>query len=137
MLTKPLSILLAVLIATFGAARTASAGEISTKEAQRRAALEAKVKDGIAKLGVGRDARIKVHLRDKTKVAGYVSRAGDADFTVTDLDTGRATEVAYGDVTKVKGNNLHTGWKIAIGAGVLLTILLILVWTEAIGDAET
>ena len=136
-MTKTLSLILAVLLSTLGAARTARAGDVSTKQAERRAALAVKVKDGIAKLGVGRDARIKVHLRDKTKVAGYVSRAGDADFTVTDLDTGRATEVAYGDVTKVKGNNLHTGWKIAIGAGVLLTILLILVWTEAIGDAET
>jgi hypothetical protein len=136
-LTKTLSLILAVLLSTLGAARTARAGDVATREAERRAALTAKVKDGIAKLGVGRDARIKVHLRDKTKVAGYVSRAGDADFTVTDLETGRATEVAYGDVTKVKGNNLHTGWKIAIGAGILLTILFILVWTEAIGDAET
>jgi hypothetical protein len=136
-LTKTLSLILAVLLSTLGAARTARAGDATTRQAERRAALSAKVKDGIAKLGVGRDARIKVHLRDKTKVAGYVSRAGDADFTVTDLETGRNTDVTYGDVTKVKGNNLHTGWKIAIGAGILLTILFILVWTEAIGDAET
>jgi hypothetical protein len=36
----------------------------------------------------------------------------------------------------VKGNNLATGWKIAIGAGALFAILLILVWSGAIGDAE-
>ena len=137
MVTRPLSILLAVLMATLGAARAASAGELTTKEAKRRAAVEAKVRDGIAKLGVGRDARVKLELRDRTKLVGYVSRAGEADFTVTDLESGRSTDVPYGDVSKVKGNNLATGWKIAIGGGILFAVLLILVWTEAIGDAET
>ena len=136
-MTRPLSILLTLLLATFGAARTASAGELTTKEAKRRATVEAKVRDGIAKLGVGRDARVKLELRDKTKVAGFVSRAGADDFTVTDPETGRETDVPFADVAKVKGNNLHTGWKIAIGVGVVLTILYILVLTEAIGDAET
>jgi hypothetical protein len=136
-MTRPLSILLVLLLATFGAIRTASAGETLTKEAKRRAALEVKVRDGIAKLGVGRDARIKLKLHDKTKLTGYVSRAGETDFAVTDPETGQTRDVPYGDVSKVKGNNLHTGWKIAIGVGIVLTVLYILVLTEAIGDAET
>jgi hypothetical protein len=35
------------------------------------------VKEGIHKLGTGLDARIEVKLRDKTKLKGYVSEAGE------------------------------------------------------------
>ena len=79
---------------------------------------EQKVKAGIYKLGVGRDARVTVKLQDHRKLAGYVSNAGENHFVLTDLKTGESTPVAYSAVTQVKGNNLSTGAKIAIGIGI-------------------
>jgi hypothetical protein len=44
---------------------------------QKETRFAAKVKEGIHKLGTGPDARIEVKLRDKTKLKGYVSEAGE------------------------------------------------------------
>ena len=115
---------------------TASARDRAERQAAKRAELAQKVKTAIEGLGTGPDARVTVERRDAAKLAGYVAEAGPTAFVVRDATTGAATPVAYDDVTKVKGHNLATGWKIAIGAGVLFAVMLILVWTGAIGDAE-
>ncbi len=95
-------------------------------KAEKDVELSAKVKAGIAKLGVGPDTRVEVKLRDKTKLKGYVSAVNEVSFAVTDLKTGAATTVAYPDVAQVKGNNLTTGGWIAIAAlGVAVTLLLV------------
>lgn len=106
--------------------RTASAASKEEKQAQR---VE-KVRSGILKLGVGTDARVSVKLRDKVKLAGYISSANDDSFVITSVKTGAATTVAYPDVTQVKGNNLSTGASIAIGIaiGVGGTLLLLLLY---------
>ncbi len=83
----------------------------------------AKVKDGIAKLGTGTDARVEVKLRDGAKLKGYISEARDDGFIVVDAKTGAATQVTYPQVKKVKGNNLSTETKIAIGIIILVVIL--------------
>jgi hypothetical protein len=92
------------------------------------------VKAGIARLGVGRDARITVKLRDKIKLSGYISRAEADFFVVADANTGAATEVPYTDVTQVKGHNLSTGAKIAIGVaiGAGVTVLILLWYISAV-----
>lgn len=86
------------------------------------------MKAGIAKLGVGREARVTVTLRDRTKLSGYVSRISDASFAVTDLKTGATTEVAYPAVAQVKGNNLASGAKIAIWVAVGVGVALLVTW---------
>jgi hypothetical protein len=68
---------------------------VAKSKAEKAAEQAAKVKVGIAKLGVGEAARVTVRLRDKTKLSGYVSRIGEDSFAVTDLKTGATTEVAY------------------------------------------
>ena len=102
---------------------------LANTKAEKEALFAAKVKAGIVKLGVGPDARLTVKLRDKTKLSGYVSQIGDASFVATDAKSGAATEVAYSDVTQVKGNNLSTGAWIAIGAlaaaGILIALILV------------
>ena len=100
-----------------------------TKE-EKEAALAAKVKAGVAKLGAGVDANISVKLRDKTKLKGHVSRIEEEAFFITDAKTGAETRVAYGDVTQAKGNNLSTGAIIAIsiGVGVGVTLLVIYIY---------
>ncbi len=125
MFKKVTAVVLAGLIFTIGVV-PAYAGAKEEKEA--RFAL--KVKDGISKLGTGTEARVEVKLRDKTKLKGYVSESGDESFVIVIEKTGMATTVAYPQVKQVKGNNLNMAAEIALGVGVILlpiAIVLLLV----------
>ncbi len=55
----------------------------------------------------------KIKLRDKTKLAGYISAADGEGFTVIDSKSKVATRIAYPQVKSVQGHNLSTGAKIA------------------------
>jgi len=105
------------------AAVPAFAATSPEKEAKRAE----KVRTQLSKLGTGRDARVKVELRDKTKLEGYVSAADADTFTVTD-NAGKSTTVPYPQVKKAQGNNLSTGAKIAIGAGIGAAVTLLIIW---------
>ena len=50
------------------------------------------------------------------------------------MKTRAATTVAYGDVTQVKGHNISTGAKIAIGVaiGVGVTLLLLYIYLHSL-----
>lgn len=87
-----------------------------------------KVKASVLKFGTGQAARVKIKLRDKTRLIGYISAADDEGFTVVDSKTGVATTIAYPQVKSVQGNNLSTGAKIAIGVGIAATIIFIVLW---------
>jgi len=106
-----------------------------TKE-EKAAALAAKVKAGVAKLGAGKDATISVKLRNRTKLKGYVSRIEEEAFVLADAKTGAETRIAYGDVTRAKGNNLSSGAIIAIsiGAAVGATLLVLFILARVYGD---
>ena len=128
MLKKSLALALAVLmLQVMISVQTASAGPVVDKQEK----LAGKVKEGISKLGIGKDARVAVKLRDKTILAGYISEANEDSFVVSNAETGNATTVAYTNVTQVKGHNLSTGAKIAIGiaigVGVTLIVLAIFI----------
>ena len=99
--------------------------EKSRKE-QAQQPHAARVRAAIAKLGVGESARAEVRLRDKTKIAGHISQAYEDHFVIVSADTGQATAVAYPQVKGVKGNNLSTGAKVAIGLGIAAGVLLFL-----------
>ena len=92
------------------------------------------MKAAVLKLGTGAAARVRVTLRDKTKLEGYVSGVGDDSFAVTNVKTGAVTTVAYPQVKTVKGNNLSTGAKIAIGAGVAAAVVLLILWKVIVDD---
>ena len=124
MLKKLVSLFLVVLLINLAGMTTVYAA--SKEEKQLRFAE--KVKTNVLKLGTGEAAHVKVKLRDKTKLEGYISNAGEDTFTVTNPKTGMATTVAYPDVKSVQGNNLSTGAKIAIGVGIAATILFIILW---------
>jgi len=93
---------------------------------EKESSLSERVKAGVARLGVGPEAKVKVKLKDKTKLSGYVSEVGDDYFVVTDPQTGRASTVAYPDVTQVQGNNLTTKVKIIIAASVIAGVIIVL-----------
>lgn len=85
-----------------------------------------KVKAEVAKLGTGTDAKIKVKLKDGTKIKGYIMEADENQFVVMNSKTGQAVPVAYPQVGQAKGNNLSTGAIFLIGAVGLIVVLLIL-----------
>ena len=121
MLRNIVSLTLALLLAHAGAVA------VSAKtDAERDAARAEKVRRGVLKLGTGEGSLVKVRLRDGARLEGYVSAADEASFTVTDRKTGAATVVPYPQVGKVRGNNLSTGAKIAIGIGIAALVVAIL-----------
>jgi hypothetical protein len=99
-----------------------------TSKEEKEARFAEKVRTNVLKLGTGERARVKVKLRDKTKVEGYISAADDEGFSVTDSKTGTVTRVVYPQVKSVKGNNLSTGVKVAIGAGAAAVIIFLILW---------
>jgi hypothetical protein len=122
MFKKYLTLIIAVLVLNLSLSASVFAG---TKE-EKMAKLADKVKTNIAQLGTGKDARIEVKLRDNTKLKGYISQINENGFVVVDFKTGNASEVPYSNAKQVKGNNLSTGVKIAIGIGVVIAIIAII-----------
>lgn len=106
---------------------TPSADATASTKAEKDAKNIEKIRAGIAKLGTGREARVMVRLKNKSKISGFVSEAGSESFVVTDLKTGAATTVAYPEVTQVQGNNLSKGAKIAIAVGIVAGVIIVLV----------
>jgi hypothetical protein len=120
MLKKILSVTLVVVLTNLVGISSAHARSSEEKEAR----FVEKIKDGVSKLGTGEAARIKVRLKDKTKVEGYISEADDVSFVVVDAKTGYATRVTYPQVKSVKGNNHSTMVDIAIGVSIVAAIVL-------------
>lgn len=121
---KLLTMMIACLVVSAVSVRPIMASSRAEKEAR----FAGKVKLGVQKVGSGRDTRVEVKLRDKTRLKGHVSEIGENNFVVTDVKTGASNSVAYADVKQIKGNNMSTGAKIGIGIGigVGLTILVVL-----------
>ena len=120
--------LLSVLLSSALLYAVASTPVRASTDAEKRIRLAEKARAEILKLGLGRDARISVKLRDKTKLSGFVSKAEEDHFVVTDLRTGESTPVTYAGVAQVKGNNLSTGVKVAIGVGIGVGATLLILY---------
>ena len=93
---------------------------VASARAEKEAHLADKIKTGIAKLGTGKQALVKVKLRDGTKLSGYISEANENGFVIVDSKSGVSITVAYPNVTQVKGNNLSSGVWLVIGIGALI-----------------
>ena len=90
------------------------------------AAVVQKVRERVAKLGVGEKARVEVKLRDAGKLKGYISAASEDSFTVTNTKTGASQAVAYAEVAQVKkpGGGLSTRTWVIIGAAAVAAIII-------------
>jgi len=95
-------------------------------KAEKEARFGEKVKESVRSLGTGETTRVEVRLRDKTKLKGYISEAGENNFVVVDA-SGASHTVLYPQVKRVKGNNLSTGARIAIGVAIVAAILTLAV----------
>jgi hypothetical protein len=82
-----------------------------------------KVRARVQKIGVGRNARVEVKLRDNTQLKGYISAAEQDSFTVVDNKTGSTRTVSYADSSSVKkaGSGLSAKTWIILGAAVVGT----------------
>lgn len=112
---------LALIIALLNLFLASSAFGITNEEAKRAERAE-KVKAGIAKLGTGIHAKVEIRLYDKTKIKGFVKEASPDGFVIVESTTGVEKEVSYPSVKQVKGNNLSSGVKLAIGIAIILAI---------------
>ncbi len=122
MFKKYLALILTILVINLSLGATVFAGDKADKDAL----FAEKVKNEIAKLGTGTDARVEVKLRNKTKLKGYISQANENSFVVVEDATKTPTEVSYQNTKQAKGSNLPLGVKIAIGAAVVFLALLLL-----------
>ena len=91
------------------------------------ASQAAKVKTEVQKRGIGEKSRVKVRLRNKAEVKGYISKIEDASFDVTDKKTERATTIPYMEVEKIRGSGLSKGAKIGIIAGAAVVIVAVVI----------
>jgi hypothetical protein len=82
-----------------------------------------KVRARVQKIGVGRNARVEVKLRDNTQLKGYISATEQDSFTVVDNKTGSTRTVSYADSSSVKkaGSGLSAKTWIILGAAVVGT----------------
>ena len=122
MLMRITSILLIVLLATIAYPSRAFAADKQEKEAK----FAQKIKTELEKIGTGPDARVEVRMRDKTKLKGHITEISYEYFVVVDDKTSSPTTLTYSQVDKVKGYNLSTGAKIAIGVGIVVGVIFII-----------
>jgi len=87
----------------------------------------AKIRADVARRGVGDKATVRIKLRNKTELKGYISHAEEDSFTITDAKSKRTTTIAYRDVAEVRGKGLSKGAKIAIAVGVGLVVAAVVV----------
>jgi hypothetical protein len=121
MLKRLLSVTLAGLLLNLVSVAPVCAKGKQDKDAQKAE----KVKRAVNKLGTGERARIKVKLKDETRLKGYVSQIGENDFQIADAKMGTTSTVAYAQVKRIEGKNFTTGQKVAIGVGIAAIVLII------------
>jgi hypothetical protein len=100
----------------FQTAQSSASQQVQTVEPKAVANVKAQAE----KRGLGQKVRVK--LRNKTEIKGYVSEIGDTSFQVTDGKSKEATTIAYQDVDKIRRPGLSLGAKIAIVAAVVVGV---------------
>lgn len=84
-----------------------------------------KIKADVSKRVSGGKTKVVVKLKNGAKLKGYISRAGEDSFELTDHKTKQTTTVAYDNVAKVKSQGLSKGAKIAAAIGVAAAIVVL------------
>jgi hypothetical protein len=123
--------LVAILVLnTYGLADPAEPGSDTQTTPASNAQPAEKIKAEVERRGAGAKSRVKVRMRDKTEVKGYISQVDTSYFQVTDEKTGKAMTLAYADVEKVGGQGMSRNTKMVIfigvgiaAAGIILGIL--------------
>lgn len=122
MFKKYLTLFITIFVINLSLGASVFAKGSSDKEAE----FAEKVKANITKLGTGIDAKVKLKLKDGTKLKGYISQINADSFVVVNEKSGATTQVSYSKAKQVKGNNLSTGVKVAIAIGVIFVVVLVI-----------
>jgi hypothetical protein len=78
-------------------------------------------------VGVGRDARVEIKLRDHTKLKGYVGEAAEDSFTLIDAKTSAPRTIPYADVEQLKkpgSGGISTRTWVIIGAAAVAAVVI-------------
>jgi hypothetical protein len=96
----------------------------------------AKVKGEVQKRGTSERSRVRITLKDKTEVRGYISRIDADSFQVTGRKSEQVTTIAYQDAIRIRRDGQSTVAKVAITAGVVAGIWIAvgLITFAAYGD---
>lgn len=106
---------------------------LATQPARAQTATDTRAEQAratVRQVGVGREARIEIKLRDNTKLKGYVSAGGEDSFTVVDSKTGTPRTILYTDVAQLKksggggGGGLSTRTLVIIGAVAVAAVVI-------------
>ncbi|HSO73877.1 MAG TPA: hypothetical protein VLU47_03495 [Blastocatellia bacterium] len=124
---KTLSAMLGLVLASVTVCGESAAGANKLSD---QAGHIRKVRTSVLKLGVGRDARVQLRLRDKTRLSGFISEVGEDSLVIESETTGAVTAVAYPNVTQVKGHNLSTGAKIGIGIAIGFAVTALIIFAS-------
>ncbi len=85
-----------------------------------------KVKTALSKIGTGENARVVVRLKSGSVIKGHIGVLDKEDFTIVSKEA--TQRVLYSHVEKVKKQGLNPGITIAIAAGVIVGIVLIVMY---------
>ena len=111
-----------LLLNTYGLASPSEPRSDTQTTPASNTQLAGKIKTEIERRGTGEKSRVKVRLRDKTEVKGYISQIDATSFQVTDEKTGKAMTLAYNEVEKVGGRGMSRNTKIVIFVGVGIAV---------------
>lgn len=100
----------------------------------RDSRLALNIKNTVARVGTEPNRKIKVKLRDGTKLKGYITEIKDDYFALLDDKSGKIVSVQYSQAAEAKRDGLPKFATALIGGGVLIGGLLIL---TAVGLRET
>ena len=90
--------------------------------------LSRNVKNTVAKIGTEPNRKLKVTLKDGTKLKGYITEIKNDHFDVLDTRTSKVTTIQYSNVKEAKRDGLSQMAKGWIAGGVLLGTLLTIVF---------
>jgi len=123
MCRKIISIVIAILIANLVCTSNALA------QTQTLTPAEAKVR--ISRLRTGPKAVVRITLKDKTKMQGWLSLLADDHFSLTEEKTGTVNDISYADVAAIKSLKPSKGAIAAGAAAGLGTAVLIFLFAGA------
>ena len=98
-----------VPVAAFPQSQPTQPAEVNAQQ-EKRVADEGsnKIRTQVQTRGTGEKATVKVTLRDKSVVKGFISKVDAESFGVTDKN-GKVTTISYEDAAKVQKPGLSTG----------------------------
>lgn len=95
---------LVLIVITVGLVLACVIQASAKQQDEKRARELEQVRKKILARGVGSQATVEVQLKNGTRVLGVIYRADEKDFTLIEIPTHRAVQIAYSDVKKVRTN---------------------------------